>query len=374
MTEPTPTVKARAIDLPEILLRYHAFSAHQISSPAPPHDSELPLKVGSICRELESITLEGLSLVHPKHTKECGNAQNLRSLSLTQCGIRGRHMAVFWTICQRLETLHLNHVFMDTTKALDVDSKPHDSMPPIAMALRFPRLRELSLRNMIYHQEHEQLNLICHCSLLQTLTWSKLLQARDIIDAKPFVCLQLQELQVFIDLRFPYHRFTKDELHQCRAVFKRLSIFTNLRELDLVSINDPSHPRQNMVGLPLRVRAGLSHLSGLKKLEAVYFSGRQKVHKEDLIWMIDHWKSLRRLTGTWQVLFGNKDLVRDDFFHEGKLQQWLKEHGIQTDGCRYEFYNPGDMGIVDCCGSSDDEQEDIDGAPPKPRSKSEEKA
>ncbi|KAF9105956.1 hypothetical protein BGX27_009387 [Mortierella sp. AM989] len=130
------------------------------------HDSTLPLKLGALCNQLESISITGISnnnsenvdnVHNNKHTPEqlklckaifqrnqanlkhiclinwkfnhrmktapgqslwnpivkCGHARNLRSLKMQDCMIRGRHMKAFWMVCERLEKLELSYVTID---------------------------------------------------------------------------------------------------------------------------------------------------------------------------------------------------------------------------------------------------------------------
>ncbi|KAG0226496.1 hypothetical protein B0O80DRAFT_469615 [Mortierella sp. GBAus27b] len=110
----------------------------------------------------------------------CTKSYNLRSLSLTDCWIRGRHMDAFWTVGARLEVLNLEAVVLH----LDL---PHPAVPrrnkrvdPVNpsktqskdMIPRLPRLKELTVKDMGQPNSLHQLQLvICQCPALQTLYW-----------------------------------------------------------------------------------------------------------------------------------------------------------------------------------------------------------
>ncbi|KAF9925318.1 hypothetical protein BGZ65_007818 [Modicella reniformis] len=510
------------------------------------HDSVLPLTLGAACTRLESITLEGLSLqpqkVHPTeywdecklmirqnrpHLRSlflvnwpaialrsvsmkgqtlwnpllrCTHCWNLRSLSLTRFHFRGRYMKAFWTICERLEKLELERVWLELPKrptdhqggtTTNHPTQPTSRSSPPGPAVRFPRLLELTVREMQASSPMFQLEeLIAQCPILRTLEWSyngiridpssvefckrfiastwpdlsavsingylsemttefyiqviksvkqplrqfdlkrmsptpiydilktqhfksleaidlrlcqgdksdwvleilnscptlqrfqaKILRAQDFLKAKkPWVCRQLQELVVFIDMGFPDNgpnrKLTEEELEQCRMVFRQLAILKELRVLDTLTTYNAAynithedyhrtnHLRFSLVALPMRLNAGLDLLVGFTKLEEVSFwGGKHVVHKKELLWMIKHWKWLKTLTGGWRVLTGTVKLVQDKYFWDGRLRTWLSEQGIQTTGSRYEQYRENELDSAncgDCCLPQDEEPEEND--------------
>ncbi|KAF9110997.1 hypothetical protein BGX27_005524 [Mortierella sp. AM989] len=197
------------------------------------HDSIYPLDPGRGASRIQSLTMEGLSLENKNHTVEhwdrckrlfsqsqsslqsvslinwgydiekkrecgqpiwnpilrCAEALNLRSLSLNNCCIRGRHMKSFWIVCERLEKLEICGVYLDIFMPVAHKMKPRgkkaennhvsanavssDSMDPIPHTYpsRFPQLKELRLE-VSWPSSPKQLNLIiAQCPLLQTLCW-----------------------------------------------------------------------------------------------------------------------------------------------------------------------------------------------------------
>jgi len=195
-------------------------------------DSVLPLTLGAACTSLKAIRLQGLSL-HPEtgHPKEnwdqcklimrrnraqlqslslinwtytwtrtasmkshilwspilrCTQCWNLRSLTMENCRVLGRHLKPFWTICQRLEKLVLDQVFIDLVQPSIVKKKNHPGQGPQKNATsndpsqttpapppRFPRLQELIVRRMYAapHPRAQLDGLIAQCPSLRVLEW-----------------------------------------------------------------------------------------------------------------------------------------------------------------------------------------------------------
>lgn len=192
---------------------------------------------------------------------------------------------------------------------------------------------------------------------------SRTVRARDIINNnRPWACLGLQELVVFIDMEFPddanSRRFTKEEIEQCRSVFAWVSALKELRVLDMLSplnvrhavsdvpATDPRHWRNHMVPLPLRLKAGLNLLEPLLKLKTVaFFGGKHGVHMKDLEWIIKHWRNLKSMQGWWWIRRGTADTARHKYLWSGYLKFWLDIRGISTEGSGFDEYsdNMGDI-------------------------------
>ncbi|KAF9367852.1 hypothetical protein BGX21_007022, partial [Mortierella sp. AD011] len=112
-------------------------------------------------------------------------ALNLSSLTLSNGRIRGRHLKDFWEICTRLEVLDMGNVELDLSLPPEPGNrKKKNKYGTMALPnsdtqgehpksiVRFPRLKELRLRKMLFESSKDQLYLlICHCPQLQTLEW-----------------------------------------------------------------------------------------------------------------------------------------------------------------------------------------------------------
>ncbi|KAG0226495.1 hypothetical protein B0O80DRAFT_247339 [Mortierella sp. GBAus27b] len=122
----------------------------------------------------------------------CTKSYNLRSLNLACSCIPGRHMDAFWTVGARLEVLILNNVFLHLDlprsavpkKTKRADSENPSRMPSKDMAPRFPRLKELTVKDMGQPKSLHQLDLlICQCPVLQILCWVMYHENLDAIQA-----------------------------------------------------------------------------------------------------------------------------------------------------------------------------------------------
>ncbi|KAG0218559.1 hypothetical protein BGX31_011572 [Mortierella sp. GBA43] len=88
-----------------------------------------------------------------------------------------------------------------------------------------------------------------------------------------------------------------------RLVFEQLS---RLHHLTTFNITPNRHTGANsysmdtgmISGLDFRLCVGLGMLSGLKLISQINVSGTaQRMGQEDIEWMIDHWKDLKRIDG-----------------------------------------------------------------------------
>lgn len=199
------------------------------------------------------------------------------------------------------------------------------------------------------------------------------LHAEDILNNnEPWICHHLQEMVVFIDMGFPnqgpYRRFTEEEIDKCRAVFKRLAMLKELQVLDMLSAYPHTSSiygtlpalEDHLVPLPLRLKAGLDILKGLRKLRKVgFWAGRHEMPMKELSWMVQHWKRLEELNGGWVVMSKPVGGVPNKCIWKGEQTAWLKERHISTEGSRYQLYQEWDDEVndcedcEDCCGLSD---------------------
>ncbi|KAF9199260.1 hypothetical protein BGZ49_010654 [Haplosporangium sp. Z 27] len=479
------------------------------------HTTLLPLVLGRECTQLNSITMEGLSVRDKRHTKEhwnsckdifkrnqsslksislinweyssymktqpgqpkwnpiqrCTEAINLRSLSLEKCMIRGRFTRIFWTTCERLESLRLDDVRFDLSNS-PLARRTNNNESVGTSKYNFTRLKDLRLRSIISVTSMQLLNqLIRHCPNLQKLYWdlfsydvrevfcdlytastwpdldwivilkyigdiefAKLLQsakkpfrrldffvadlqpesyklfrrhfstirkihlvrhsgysngwaieiltscplleslktdnmtAQEISESGPWICKRLKVLRIFIDMGFNENannrKLTSEELKLCHLVYSRLASLKELRKLDMLSTYNLANigaraQLRTLVPLPVRLRAGLGQLEALDKLEEISFwSGKQAIHKKELIWMVDYWKQLKSIEGYWQILKGTMAEDHVKFLRSGELREWLVDRGISVQLCCYHHYllgSPEDAPCEDWCESSDSE-------------------
>ncbi|KAG0240227.1 hypothetical protein BGX31_002160 [Mortierella sp. GBA43] len=258
----------------------------------------------------------------------------------------------------------------------------HSDIPLEAFTMikeqHFKSLEVIDIRNCSGDRSDWALEILSSCPNLRRIS-VKVIHAQDFLKpgSKPWVCHQLQELVAFIDMGFPDNgpnrKLTEQELGQCREVFQRLATLKELEVLDMlatytmacniISQNyySPQHLRYSLVQLPMRLNAGLDHLAGLVKLEKVSFwGGKHVVYKDDLVWMVEHWKHLKNLGGGWRIQYQTPREMFDNYFFSGKLKTWLTEQGIQTMGSRYETFNTNELDNVDCgdcCQPQDQEQQ-----------------
>lgn len=204
------------------------------------------------------------------------------------------------------------------------------------------------------------------CPSLQRFK-SRHITAQNIIDSGPsWVCHGLQKLSIMIDMGFaggPFRKFTEKDMEQCRAVFKQLASLRKLRILDMLMLkrrdqisphsplNNPIYYQSTLVPLPMRLKAGMDQLGQLTELEKVAFwSGRQATFKKEVIWMLDHWRRLKKLQGSWLTTDGKSH----EGFYNGELQQLLAQRGVCTYGSGVvvgsHFGESGSDRVEDCCG------------------------
>ncbi|KAG0198347.1 hypothetical protein BGX31_004609, partial [Mortierella sp. GBA43] len=132
--------------------------------------------------------------------------------------------------------------------------------------------------------------------------------AKDIIEGKPWVCLSLRELRM--GFRFAP---TTLSLHQ-PLVFDQLSKLTQLENPTLSNLEadydtDPT--------FDFRLEMGLDRLSTLVSLRVLDFCGStQRMNEHDVDWMLENWTELTEVFGM---------LHYDDPVVNSELQRRLRE-------------------------------------------------
>jgi hypothetical protein len=174
---------------------------------------------------------------------------------------------------------------------------------------------------------------------------------------------------MMIDMKFegsraPYRKFTDQEMDQCRDVFKQLATLKGLYTLDmnlrastwLSKRLDREYYLFKLVPLPMRLKAGLDELAGLKKLTHVSFwKGRHSTYLKDVLWMLDHWRGLESISEGRLIKRRGFQSVPWDL-SSGELGQLLRSRRVTTGGSVEYKYVEGDIADVDledCCGESE---------------------
>ncbi|KAF9355216.1 hypothetical protein BGX26_006834 [Mortierella sp. AD094] len=264
----------------------------------------------------------------------------------------------------------------DLVKLLQAAKKPfrrldfgYSKMQPETFELfrqsHFSTIQRINLLNFKRLKRNWVVQVLASCPSLECFRADEI-GTREILESEPWVCKRLRVFRVFIYVDISdsgYNRkFTREELQQFRAVYRRLAFLKELKELDML----PTYTRAMMaaqaeghtlVPLPLCLKAGLGQLSELTKLEKISFwSGKQATFKEELVWMVDCWKRLKNFTGAWYVRPNATMDSQDRFATSDKLKMWMREQRIDISSCRYIPYiieSPDDTPCDDMCGPSD---------------------
>ncbi|KAF9953739.1 hypothetical protein BGZ70_000136 [Mortierella alpina] len=168
----------------------------------------------------------------------------------------------------------------------------------------FTSLTELNLTHCRHVTDLMVREVMESCSNLTLLKASKV-QARVMVEGKPWVCKSLQTLGLYFIFApeggSPADELTlRNELHT--RVFERLS---ELRELETLVLGDTIEMwyqewlgRLPQRGLELRLDRGLGRLSTLDRLRCLYIDKTwQLMEAKDYTWMLDHWPKLEVVDG-----------------------------------------------------------------------------
>ncbi|KAF9348983.1 hypothetical protein BGX34_002128 [Mortierella sp. NVP85] len=135
-------------------------------------------------------------------------------------------------------------------------------------------------------------DVLCFCSMLEVL-WAPSICARDIAEDGSWACQHLRELWTRIRVKE-----TEQDLHQ--LIFERLSTLVRLATLDMGNSFDNG---DGYGVLEFRLDCGLRQLACLHELRTVEFyhgpefERKQRLEVNDIEWMIDNWKRLKRIGG-----------------------------------------------------------------------------
>ncbi|KAF9980753.1 hypothetical protein BGZ65_004718 [Modicella reniformis] len=202
----------------------------------------------------------------------------------------------------------------------------------------FATLRKIDLTCPANDTSQWILDILASCSVLEEIKACLLRVSTIIEDGRPWVCHRLEEFQVIIDLwtheGTPLRQFTQEEGGDLsRLVYSRLAALKNLRVIDLRS----QHKHYWLIcqwPLPLQLDMGMDLLSGLTKLEEVYFTKPQTMIGKDVLWIVEHWKNLELLYGDRLNSKWDPSLVGLDgkYALDYELSQILNKHGVRTPG------------------------------------------
>ncbi|KAG0246775.1 hypothetical protein B0O80DRAFT_496403 [Mortierella sp. GBAus27b] len=235
----------------------------------------------------------------------------------------------------------------------------------------FATLQEIDISETREYTKSWTIQVLTSCPSLQRFK-TQVITAQGFLDSgSSWVCHKLLELSIMIDMAFqgdraPYRRFTERELDQCRAVFKQLAVLKKLRVLDMGmrvdlwarnNAFDREYYLFKLVPLPMRLKAGLDELDGLSELKEVHFwSGIHSTYKKEVMWMVDHWRCLMSLHGSWLVHDEDSEYRDSGDFYSGKLKELLERENILTYASWRFKYLDGDIeevGLEDCCGENE---------------------
>ncbi|KAF9963194.1 hypothetical protein BGZ65_005289 [Modicella reniformis] len=207
-------------------------------------------------------------------------------------------------------------------------------------------IREIDLRDL----RDEQMPLwiqdvLSTCPMLTKVT-CQALSAQNVIEGVPFwVCRdRLEEFCICINMHPAMNNPSRieiseeEERDQCWAVYSQLGRLRALRVLDLRY--QPSRLgmgfifRHRIRMLPTTTTMGLCQLSKLELLECFQFNGHQDMTKVDVMWMLEHWTSLKLIEGGKLSTGGSRFLDREDPFDAG-LARIFNAYGVQTPMSQY---------------------------------------
>ncbi|KAF9946716.1 hypothetical protein BGZ72_011204 [Mortierella alpina] len=256
---------------------------------------------------------------------ELGKWPRLKDLELQGSYVRIFNediMRLLSSFKRNVEVLHLANSFLDVG-AFDLLRK------------HFSSLRELDVSHCRHVTDLMVREVMGSCSSLTLLKASKV-QARVMVEGKPWVCKSLTTLGLYF-IFDPEGEPAADELIRRNElhmrVFERLS---ELRHLETLIIGDTIEmwyqewlDRPPQRGLELRLEKGLGRLSTLDRLKHLYIDKTwQLIEPKYYLWMLDHWPSLEVVDGRvniddWKINSDFQSALRKRTEREYKKRQSL---------------------------------------------------
>ncbi|KAF9992875.1 hypothetical protein BGZ65_011697, partial [Modicella reniformis] len=151
----------------------------------------------------------------------------------------------------------------------------------------FPTLTELNLGNNKSMTSAMAQEILSSCSSLIKFR-APHIKATDIVEGHPWVCLRIRYLLAGIH----FDPSTIEGLQP--LVFDQLSKLTQLRVLDVIQGSKIISQKT----MELRLERGLRKLSSLRLLLSISFINTdQMMNEQEIDWMLEHWKNLRKIHG-----------------------------------------------------------------------------
>ncbi|KAF9187223.1 hypothetical protein BGZ51_001482 [Haplosporangium sp. Z 767] len=207
--------------------------------------------------------------------------------------------------------------FMEPLTSLDIEEMQLERSGCVSLRRHFPTLEYLNIRECPYANSHFIQEVLSFCPMLKSLKADSL-HARDTFNGRPWVCTELEEWHVSIDIR-SRHGLKRND-HQ--TVFARLGQLQKLKVLDL-SLHEQPYYNEGEKSIELRLSLGLNTLSGLKHLRELRLGRtRQWLEMRDVLWMMNQWPLLKFVQGNLH----NKSEMN------GELKAVLGQHKVEWAG------------------------------------------
>ncbi|KAF9363056.1 hypothetical protein BGX34_005003 [Mortierella sp. NVP85] len=186
-----------------------------------------------------------------------------------------------------------------------------------ALGLHFSNLVTLDFSSCLSAISPAVRDALCHCPKLEVLVAGTVF-AKDIAEGGPWACLQLQRLHVCFWIG-------ESEQDLQPLIFGRLSALVRLCNL---TMSCPIERGNDGGVLEFRLDKGMGHLATLQQLSWICFEKMPfedvlympQIGMEEVEWMVDNWKNLRKITG---FLNSNREL-------EDQLRDVISSHGISV--------------------------------------------
>ncbi|KAF9355185.1 hypothetical protein BGX34_010617 [Mortierella sp. NVP85] len=208
-----------------------------------------------------------------------------------------------------LKTLNITHPIQDTDMATIIKGVGNGSGSIVNLSVNCTELMDQAFKAIGHHFSTLVIvclfgchpgtspgirDILCGCPKLEILQGASI-YARDIVEGGPWVCLQLEELEICF--------LMEEESDQDRQplIFEHLSTLVRLERL-LLRPSPMIDGDQERV-LAFRLGCGVDKLASLQQLNYIHFgSGTQPmddegVGMEEIEWMIKNWKRLRGVQG-----------------------------------------------------------------------------